>query len=564
MTNLEIAELLRAAAAAYQLKDAAKNKFRIIAYQRAADAVEHLSSEVKDVWDEGKLDDIPGIGESLASHLDEIFKTGRSKHFNALMKGLPPKMFELLPVPGIGPKTAFKLAKSGEIPAEVKTSLKKLKERPHRLLLPYAMTIADEVITWMKKEKAVSGIEALGSLRRRASTIGDIDIAAATTDSQKTLIHFTKYPKAKKILEKGETTASIILPGDIQVDLMVQSPEAYGALLQHFTGSKHHNIALREYALKRDLSLSEYGIKSKGKLEKFASEETFYKKLGMEWIPPELREDVGEIESAVNRNLPALVELKDIKADLQIHSDFDIETSHDLGVSSMEEIIKEAGSLGYEYIAFTEHNPSQSGHNEKQILEILKRKKEKIEKLNSSIVKKGEANATLRVKKVFNSLEVDILPNGKLALPEAAFDLLDFVLVSVHSSFGLSRAEMTKRVLTALSYPKVKIFAHPTARKINQREGIEVNWPEVFAACKSKNIWLEINADPMRLDLPDFLIKEAIEHGVKLTLGTDAHHKDGLKNMEYGIFTARRGWAEKKDIINTKNLVDFEKMISKA
>lgn len=586
MTNLEISELLRAVAAAYKLKDSQKNKFRIVAYERAADAVEHLTSEAKDMWDEGKLDDIPGVGESIAAHLDEIFKTGKSKHFAKIMQGFPPAIFELMKVPGIGPKTAFKLSRKlgiteakgamkklekavaqgrvsdipgfGEQSAEsMQKSIKEASGRTKRMLLPYASELAAEIVAWIKKEKNVSQVEPLGSLRRRAATVGDIDIAAATKNPEKTLIHFTKYPKAKRVLEKGERTASIILPGDIQVDLMVQGVASFGALLQHFTGSKHHNIALREMALKKSMSLSEYGIKVKGKLEKFADEKAFYKKLGLDWIPPELREDAGEIEAAKNKSLPKLVEPKDVKADLQIHSNFDIETSHDLGISSMEEVIKAAGVLEYEYLAFTEHNPSQSGHNDKQVVEILKKKRDKIDEINSSLVKGMKRS----VKKVFNSLEVDILPDGNLPLPDKAFDFLDFILVSIHSSFRLSRVEMTKRVLRALDYPKVKIFAHPTARKLNKREGIELNWPEIFKFCKTKNIWLEVNGDPMRLDLPDFLIREGKKAGVKFSLGTDSHHQEGLNNMQWAVFMARRGWLTTKDIVNTKSLHEFEKLI---
>jgi DNA polymerase (family 10) len=338
---------------------------------------------------------------------------------------------------------------------------------------------------------------------------------------------------------------------------MVQEPDSYGSLLQHFTGSKHHNIALREYAIKHDMSLSEYGIKKKGKMVKCTSEEEFYKTLGMEWIPPELREDSGEIEAALNHKLPKLVELFDVKADLQIHSDFDVETSHDLGESSMEEIIKQGSAQGYEYLAFTEHNPSQSGHTEKQTVEILKKKSEKIEQLNYSLRKSGKKG----VQKVFNSLEIDILPDGKLPVPNEGLETLDFALVSIHSSFSLDRATMTRRVLSALSHPKVKIFAHPTARKLNEREGIELNWPEIFDFCLKNRKWIEINADPMRLDLPDTLVREAVKKGVKLTLGTDAHHKDGLRNMEFGVSVARRGWATDSDIINTRSLSEFEKLL---
>lgn len=591
MTNNGIAELLRAIAASYQLKGENENRFKIVAYQRAADAVEHATSELKDLWDDKKLDEVPGIGTSIASHLDELFKTGKSKHFEEVMKGLPPSMFELMKVPGIGAKTAYKLAqklgikeaknaisqlekavKQGKVKGiegfgqqseeAIEKSIKEAKERTVRILLPYAQKIAEEVVFWLKKDKNVVRADALGSLRRKASTVGDVDLACATNNSQKTIEHFTKYPNASRILEKGTRTAGIIVAGGKQVDLMVETPQSYGALLQHFTGSKHHNIALRELALKRGLSLSDYGIyvKSKGKkvLRKIATEEEFYNFLDMDWIPPELREDSGEIEAASKHKLPRLVDIKDIKADLQIHSSFDIETSHDLGASSMEDVVRKANDLSYEYIAFTEHNPSKSKHNEKQIIDILKRKREKIDKLNYSFVSSMKGS----VKKVFNSLEIDILTEGGLPVPEKGMDTLDFALISIHSSFRLEKEIMTKRVLSAISHPKVKIFAHPTARKLNEREGVELDWPKVFDFCLKNNKWIEINADPMRLDLPDTLVREALKVGVLLTLGTDAHHKDGLNNMIFGVSVARRGWAEKKDIINTRTLSEFEKLIT--
>jgi DNA polymerase (family 10) len=588
-TNLQIAELLRDVAAAYELKDlpagkagATKNKFRIIAYQRAADAVEHATSELKDLWDDGKLEEVPGIGASIAEHLNELFKKGKSAHFEAVMKGLPKPMFELMKLPGIGAKTAYKLttqlklksiadlekaAKQGKISgiegfgeesqAKISKTIEESKGKVRRHLLPYAESLAADLILWLKKSSAVISADPLGSLRRRASTVGDIDISVATQKPKEVIDHFAKYPKTVRILERGERTSSIILPGNVQVDLMVQEPDSYGSLLQHFTGSKHHNIALREYAIKHDMSLSEYGIKKKGETIKCASEEKFYKTLGMEWIPPELREDTGEIEAALSRKLPKLVELSDVRADLQIHSDFDVETSHDIGESSMEEIIKVAEELGYEYLAFTEHNPSQSGHTEKQIVEILEKKSEKVEQLNYSLRKSG----TKGVQKVFNSLEIDILPDGRLPVPDEGLETLDLALVSIHSSFSLDRATMTRRVLSALSHPKVKIFAHPTARKLNEREGIELNWPEIFDFCLKNDKWVEINADPMRLDLPDTLVREAVKKGVKLTLGTDAHHKDGLRNMEFGVSVARRGWATDSDIINTRSLSEFEKLL---
>jgi DNA polymerase (family 10) len=582
MNNLEIAELLRAAAASYQLLNADKNKFRIIAYEKAADAIEHLSSEAKDVWDEGKLEDVPGVGPSIALHLGEIFKNGKSKHFEELMKGFPAAIFELMALPRIGAKTAFRLvnelgiesvpalekaAKAGKIAtipgfgveseAEILKGIEESKNREKRLLLPYATEIASSVIAWLKTCPQVKIVDPLGSLRRKASTVGDIDIAVASNEPGVVLEHFVAFPKAKRTLEKGKTTASILLPGEVQVDLMVQPQEAYGALLQHFTGSKHHNIALREYALKNDLSLSEYGIEEAGKLKKYATEELFYQKLGLEWIPPELREDSGEIEAAKNNALPKLIEITDVKGDLQMHTNFDIETSHDIGESPMEELVERGGELGYQYLAFTDHNPSKSKHTENEILNILKARQAHIDNLNYSIVKHMKSS----VKKVFNSLEIDILPTGELAIPEKGFDFLDFALVSIHSSFDLTRANMTKRVISALSHPKSKIFAHPTARKLGVREGVELNWSEIFDFCLKNNKFIEINADPMRLDLPDILVREAIQKGVKLTLGTDSHHKDSLLNMPWGVSVARRGWAQSSDIINCLNLNEIEKML---
>ncbi len=562
-TNLQIAELLRDVAASYQLKDQNKYKFQIIAYERAADAVEHASSELKDLWDDGKLEEVPGIGPGIAEHLSELFKTGHSKHFDNLTKDIPPEAFKLMELPGIGIKTAMKMIKEGD-PKEVREKLKEVAERnkkEKRHLLPYAAMVAHEVMKYLSVSPKVMRVDPLGSLRRQASTIGDIDIAVATNDSVAVLDYFTKYPKSQKTIEKGDRTASILLPGEIRVDLMTQPVESYGSLLQHFTGSKHHNIALRELALKKGLSLSEYGIrrsrKPNSKIQKFRTEKEFYKYLGLDYIEPELREDTGEIESAKEHKLPSLIELKDVKGDFQIHSSFDIETSHDLGQSSMEEIIKKANELSYEYIAFTEHNPSQKGHDDSQIVEILKRKRENIDKINYSLKNRHTGS----IQKVFNSLEIDILSDGRLPVPEKGLELLDFALVSIHSSFDLGKDLMTKRVLTALAQPKVRIFAHPTARKLNEREGVELNWPEIFDFCLKNNKWIEINSDPMRLDLPDNLVREAVKLGVKMTLGTDAHHKNGMDNMAFGVSVARRGWAETGDIINTRNLSEFEKLL---
>lgn len=558
MTNLQIAELLRNVASCYQLKDSVKYKFQIIAYERAADAIEHATSELKDLWDDGKLEEVPGIGPSLAKHLDEIFKSGKSKHFEEIMNGVPSEAFRLMALPKVGIKTAIKIlieSPQSEIEEKLKEA-DRIINKVKRHLLPYAQEVADEVIEWMKKSGDVITIDPLGSLRRKSATVGDIDIAVATNNSISVIKHFVDYPKKQKIIEQGEKSASIMLPSDIQVDILPTSPESYGNTLQHFTGSKHHNIKLRELALKKNLSLNEYRAKNTkdNKETKFSDEKDYYNFLGMDFIPPELREDSGEIEMAINHKLPKLIELKDVKADLQIHSDFDIETSHDLGVSNAEEIIKRSEELGYEYIAFTDHNPSKKGHMDEDIVKLLREKRKWVDSINEHL------NYSC-IHKVFNSLEIDINKDGSLPVPEAGLATLDFALVSIHSSFDLPRSVMTERVLRALSNPKVKIFAHPTARKINEREGVELDWDKIFDFCVKFDKWIEINADPMRLDLPDVLVREAVKKGVKLTLGTDTHEVSMMDNMQYGVNVARRGWAENLNIINTKNLQEFKKML---
>ncbi len=589
MSNLEIARLLRAVAAGYQIKHekTPNSRFRTIAYQRAADAVEHLTSEAKNLWEEGSLDKVAGIGKTITEHLDELFKTGKVKHFEALLDGLPPAMFELMQVPGIGAKRAYKLsqslgiskahgaikklataAKHGKIrdiegmgeqsELQILQTVAQVKNKYTRFLLPFAQFVADEVITYMKKNPHVQRIDTLGSLRRQVATVGDVDISVASDHPEEVIAHFVAYPKKTKLIEAGPHSAAILVPGGLHVDLMVQPPKAYGALLQHFTGSKGHNVALRTLMLKKGLSLSEYGIQKINKpgTELFDDEVKFYKRLGMDWIPPEIREDRGEIQAAIAHKLPHLVELSDIKGDLHLHSNFLKETSHDSGRDSMGKMVEIAETLGYEYIAFTEHNPKQE-ESESKILDELKSKREEVDKLNSS----RESKNSTRVTKVFNSLEVDIRPGGKLAIPEKAFETLDFAVVSIHSSFRLLRDEQTKRILAAVEHPKVKILAHPTGRMLNDREGIDANWDKIFESCLKHNVFLEINSWHARLDLPDQLVHEAVKLGLKLVISTDSHASDQMEMIKFGVSVARRGWAEASDIINTRSFEEVQKLL---
>ena len=596
MTNLEIANLLRKMSAAYQILD--ENRFKIIAYDRAADSIEHLTSEVKDLWDDKKLSEIPGVGPAIVGHLDELFRTGRVKHFDMTMSRVPEAVFPLLSIPGVGPKKAYKLVKVLHLKNE-KTAVTDLEKavksgkispiegfgekseenigqnisifkkgavKEKRIMLFEAEQIAKDVISYLKKYPGVSRVDVLGSLRRKVATVGDIDIAAATTDSNGTVKHFTKFPH-KKIIEEGPTGASILLANGRQIDLRVQDKASYGAMLQYFTGSKNHNIRLRTYALTKGLSLSEYGIKklksqipnpkTKNNIVKFDSEEGFYKYLGMEWIPPELREDKGEIEASIQHKLPNLVELSDIKGDLHIHTNYNLEPSHDLGESPIEEILDKAKTLKYEYVGISDHNPSVGNHTEKEIITIMKKRKDFYEEHVK--IWNEKHNRSLHV---FIMLEIDIKPDGTLALPKDAFEYIDAGIVSIHSSFTLDRSQMTKRILTALAFhPKAKILGHPTGRLLGTREGYEADWPEIFKFCNKHNVALEVDSLPDRLDLPDALIFDARKANVRCIIDTDSHHVSTMDMMEYGVSTARRGWAEKRDIVNTLGYNEIKKWL---
>ena len=616
--NKGIQELLRNIAAAYELTN--QNRFRIIAYQRAADTVEHLSRELKDIWQEGKLGKVPTFGETLTASLDEYFRTGTSKHFEATLSKIPSQVFTLMKVPSIGPKKAYKLVtilkleKSQNILADVLEAARKhsiasipsfgekseaditeaieryqkSEQKEERMPLPIAGNLANEVIEYLKLNQYVKELDVLGSLRRQVSTIGDVDIAVRASDahSEEIVAHFIKFPGAIHVDNVGSQKASIFVGNNRRVDLRVQSPETYGSMLQYFTGSKQHNIKLREFALKKGLSLSEYGMKKidrhsgknevsypeskasdsglemkkhsdqndKSSLIKFNSEERFYNYLGLDYIPPELREGTNEIEQSKKKTLPSLVELKHIRGDLHIHSSYDLRPSHDLGQNTYAEILENATNLGYEYVGFADHNPKVSGLTEAETVEILKKRHHHIHSTLENITTKT---------KYFIGLEVDIMPDGNIAFPEKAVDYLDYLIVSVHSAFSQGMEEMTKRVLKALSFPKVKILGHPTGRLLNKREGFELNWAKVFEFVKKNNIALEINAFPQRLDLPDSLVREGHQYGVQYSIDTDSHAIDHMTLMQYGVSVARRGWSTKDDIVNTKEYNEFKKWLLK-
>lgn len=594
MTNREIADILRKVSAAYEIRNG--NRFKIIAYDRAADSIEHATREVKDLWEDKKLADIPGVGAGIAGYLDELFRTGKVKHFDEVLGKVPEAVFPLLSVPGLGPKKAYTLVstlklrhaksavadvekaardgriaqlehfgeRSEQVILEAIATFKRGQVKENRMVLPEADTIAQDVLSHLRRDPAVARADALGSLRRQVATIGDVDIAAATTKPKEVVTHFLRYPHIK-LIDRGPGGATFLVASGRQVDLRVQRPEGYGAMLQYFTGSKNHNIRLREYALARGQSLSEHGIKSTktGRLTLYKDEESFYDALDLPWIPPELREDMGEIEAALRQaqgklnGLPKLVELGDIKGDLHMHANFQFDTSHDLGRSPLSDHLDTAATFGYDYIGISDHNPSVSKHTVGETVQIMKDRHAFYRKVHELWQKKAKKRVEL-----FIMCEVDIAADGSLALPDEAFAWVDAVIVSVHASFTQSEKDMTKRVVAALTHhPKVRIFGHPTARLLGKREGIDLDWDEIFAACTHAGIALEINSYPQRLDLPDTVVYDAVRAGVKFVIGTDSHAADQMALMRYGVSVARRGWATKDDIVNALPYNEFKEWL---
>lgn len=571
LSNQQIARILRSVAAAYTIKKIG-NLFQIRAYENAADSIEHSTSEIHDLWREGKLDSIPGLGEKIRGHLDELFKKGFVEHFKSVEKGIPKVVFELLEVPGIGPKTAQEIAKldiqdigelkrqiksgelvkkgfSGKIAQKIMDGITQLNSREGRMLLPYAVTQAQKIVDYMKKSQAVEKIDPLGSLRRGVATVGDLDFAVASETPKEVVEFFCRMPFKARVVNQGENQATVVLKSGIQADLLVGDPSSYGALLQHFTGSKSHNIHIRTIAEKKGLSLSEYGIKRGNKIILIKTEGELYKHLGMDTPAPEIREDMGEIQAALRHDLPELVELKDIKGDLHLHSNFPLQPSHGPGVNSIEEIVKKANQLGYEYVGISDHSPAFTTHSEKEIINLIEKRTNFIQNL------KKRTNGI----RVLNGLEIDILPDGSLSVPDEALKTLDYCIAGIHSSHRGSKEEITKRLLLALENLNVDIISHPTSRLLSERDSSEADWETIFkVAAKGKKI-LEINAFPNRLDLRDDLVREAKKFGVKFIIDTDAHEISQMNNMPFGVSVARRGWATKEDIINAWDWTRFSK-----
>ncbi len=551
--NQEIADIFDKIADALEFKG--DDSFRIGAYRKAARILREYPEDIEELWKKGEIQKIPGIGKGMAEKIEEYLKTGKIKKYEEAIDGIPQELLQLLEIPNLGPKTLnlaytklgvknlsdlerviengqlARLFGMGEKKVEnIKKGIELYKQGKERIPIGIALPIVEEIINQLKEY--TEKIEPAGSLRRMKETIGDIDILATGKNNIEIIDKFTNLSMVKEVLAKGDTKASIIVKtNNLQVDLRVVENSSFGAALQYFTGSKAHNIKLRGLAKDKGLKISEYGVFKGEKKLAGKTEEEVYETLGLVWIPPELREDRGEIEAALENKLPVLVEEKDIKGDLHVHSKYSD------GVETIEEIAIAAKNLGYEYIGICDHSKTSKiagGLDE----DTLKRRNEEIDRVNEKI--KGI--------KVLKGMEVDILADGSLDYSDKILEELDFVIAAIHQGF---KKNVTERIKRAIENPYVDIIAHPTGRLLSGREGYEVDIDEVIEYASKFNVILEINCYPDRLDLNDVNILKAKKKNIKFSLGTDSHNIGMLKYIRFGIGIARRGWLTKEEILNT-------------
>jgi len=560
MENPEIARIFWDISEFLELKE--DNPFKIRAYQKAAQNIESLSENIKAVYNRGglkALEEIPGIGERIAGKIEEILKIGKLGLHERLKKEFPPQFLELVKIPGMGPKTAVmlqkklkidtpekleKAAKAGKLKGlpgmgekkeeNILKGIEQFKRHIGRFPLGTALPYVESIVAELKKLKEVDKILPSGSLRRMKETIGDIDILITSKKPEKVMDFFTKLPQVKEVLAKGSTKSTVILKNNIQADLRVVAPESFGTAAHYFTGSKQHNIRIRERGVKKGLKISEYGIFKGKKRIGGEKEEDVFKATGLPFIPPELRENLGEIEAAERGKLPKLITIKDIRGDFHMH------TKASDGGNTIEEMAEAAKKLGYEYIAITDHSISSriaNGLSEKELLSHCKKIDAAGKKIKGITILKGT--------------EVDIKPDGTLDYKDSILKNLDVVIAAVHSKFGMKREEMTKRIISAMHNKYVNIIAHPTGRLLGKRDPYEIDMDKLLLEAKKTGTYIELNAYPERLDLFDFYCKKAKELGILIAIGTDAHTTSQLETMRFGVAIGRRGWLEAKDILNS-------------
>jgi len=572
MKNKETAEALYQISELLTLKN--ENVFKIRAYERASEIVSALPEPIEDIDSQNALTDISGIGQGIAEKISEYLKTGTIPYLEDLKKCFPDGLFEIMKLQGMGPKKAKalfdklkvkdlaslkKAAEDGKVRViegfgkkseeNILKSLALREKFAGRVLLNEAIAVSKEVIGNLSKLNYIKQISPAGSLRRFRETIGDIDILCTVHKGKEKEVveYFTKLPFVSRVTASGPTKGSIITSSGIQVDLRVVNELQYGSALQYFTGSKEHNIAIRGLARDMGLTVNEYGVFKVGKENKpiaSITEEDVYKSLKLDYIPPELRENRGEIEAAKNGKLPKLIELSQIKGDTHCHSKYSD------GSDSLEDIVLKAQERGYEWIVSTDHSRSLKVARGLEI-PVLKKKIKEIERINSK----------LSGFRLLCGTEVDILSDGSIDYPDDILKELDFVIASVHTGFTQNESQITSRVIKALENPYVHCIGHLTGRLLNSREPYAIDVDKVIAAAKQHNKFLELNAFPDRLDLNDVYCKKAKDIGVKIAIGTDSHSVEHLGYMELGVSTAKRGWLEKNDIINTLSYDKLKKLL---
>jgi len=564
MNKQEIAQVFSDIADMLDIKGA--DWYRVRAYRRAAEAIAHYPEELTTLWEQGRLEEIPGVGKAIAGKVDEMLHTGRLEFYERLKSEIPDGVVSLLGIPGVGPRTAqllyeeLSLVSIPDVEAAARQHrLRHLKglgakseerilqgiEMLHRIsgrhLLAVALPVADEIVMALRECPAARAVTPAGSLRRCAATVGDIDILAASGNPEEVVEWFVSLPQVAEVRSHGETKATIILDNGLQVDLMVLEESHYGSLLQHFTGSKDHNADLRGLARRQGLSLSEYGfLHEDGTVTACATEEEVYGTLRLEWIPPELREARGELEAAQEGRLPNLITEGDIKGDFHLH------TTYTDGANSIEEMAQAAMGRGYEYIVVTDHSQGL-GVAGGLTPQELARQREEIAALNEKL-------APFRV---LSGIELEIRAEGDLDLPDQVLEGLDVVVASVHSGLRQDEEKMTQRIIAAIRNPYVDIIGHPTGRLLGQREEVAMHFEAIVREAARTGTMLEINAQPNRLDLDGELALHAIRAGVMLAIGSDAHHAEGLGVMRFGVVTARRGWAEPANVANALSCAEL-------
>ncbi len=562
MTNREIADVLKRIGDMMDILG--ENRFKVLAYRRAAENILNLGQDIRAYWQAGTLQEIPGVGQAISEKIDELLSTGRLEFYERLEDQVPAGVVSLLDIPDVGPKTAARLweelglqsvaeveaaAEAGQIrtlkgmgsksEAKILAGIELLHRRSDRIPLGTAWPVAADLLEGLKAhcDEIVDSAVA-GSLRRMRATVGDIDLLVASDAPAAVMRTFSGHPRVAEVILSGETKTSVRLHNGLQVDLRVLEPARWGAALQYFTGSQAHNVRVREIAQKRDLSLSEYGFKRADGSEILCrTEAEVYETVGLPWIPPELREDRGEVQAALAGDLPKLIEWDDILGDLHAHTDWSD------GAGTLAEMAEAARDCGYRYLVISDHTQSlgvASGLD----AERLRQQRAEIDALNERW-----DDFTL-----LQGCELEIKADGSLDFDDEVLARLDFVVASVHTSLRQDRETITRRALRALRNPHVDVLGHPSGRILGQREESAVDLDTVIAEAARTGTALEVNSIPARLDLDDVHVRRAVELGVKIAIDSDAHHPGGLETLRFGLATARRGWATAADVLNAMTL----------